>query len=72
MTHGRKNIKLHNAEQAKPVYKYKNTKKIVQEQRSNRVQQNIQNKADNTNLCQHKNERYKLKMSKNKRRSHPL
>ena len=28
------------------------------------VQQNIQSKADNTNLCQHKNERYKLKMSK--------
>ena len=24
--HGRKNIKLHNAEQAKPVYQYKNTK----------------------------------------------
>ena len=26
MIHGRKNIKLHNAEQAKPVYQYKNTK----------------------------------------------
>ena len=24
--HGRKNIKLHNAERAKPVYQYKNTK----------------------------------------------
>ena len=24
--HGRKNIKLHNAEQAKPVYQHKNTK----------------------------------------------
>ena len=24
--HGQKNIKLHNAEQAKPVYQYKNTK----------------------------------------------
>ena len=24
--HGRKNIKLHNSEQAKPVYQYKNTK----------------------------------------------
>ena len=28
--------------------------KIVQEQRSNLVQQNMQSKADNTNLCQHK------------------
>ena len=26
MMHGRKNIKLHNAEQAKKVYQYKNTK----------------------------------------------
>jgi hypothetical protein len=26
MMHGRKNITLHNAEQAKPVYQYKNTK----------------------------------------------
>ena len=25
--HGRKNIKLHNAEKARPVYQYKNTKK---------------------------------------------
>ena len=24
--HGRKNIKLHNAEKAKPVYQYKNTR----------------------------------------------
>jgi hypothetical protein len=26
MMHGRKNIELHNAEQAKPFYQYKNTK----------------------------------------------
>ena len=26
MIHGRKNIKLHNAEQANPVYQYKDTK----------------------------------------------
>jgi len=26
MMHGRKNIKLHNAEQAKPVHQYKDTK----------------------------------------------
>ena len=54
--HGQKNIKLHNTEQAKSVYHYlKHKNKFVQEQRSNLVQRNMQSKADNTNLRQHKN-----------------
>ena len=62
--HYRKNIKLHKAEQAKPVYQYKNTKTKLYKNNTDLVQQNMQSKADNTNLCQHKNERYKLKMSR--------